>query len=248
MLIALGAARDESGRTLDQGGIVRGATDAKRIALIFTGGDFADGVPTILRVCRERGIPASFFVTGDFLRKHPDAARDIVAAGHLLGPHSDAHLLYCDWDDRAKSLVTREQFETDLKKNVADLAALGAPPSPYFLPPFEWYNADHVAWARAMGLTLVNFTPGSGSNRDYLPEGEPKFATSAAIADGILDYERRDAAGLNGFLLLLHAGSKRADKMDAQLDRLVAELQARGYAFVSLDGLISPTTRPSRAE
>ena len=245
--IALGAARDDPGLALDHGGIVRGPTDAKRLALVFTGGDFADGVPTILRVCRERSIPASFFVTGDFLRKHADAGRRIVAAGHLLGPHSDAHLLYCDWDDREKTLVSRANFETDLKKNLADLAAIGAPPSPFFLPPFEWFNGEQVEWAKAMGLTLVNFTPGSGSNRDYIPEGDPKFTPSAAISRGVLDFEAREPSGVNGFLLLLHAGSMRADKMDAQLDGLVVELQRRGYAFVRLDALLASTaaSRPA---
>lgn len=248
-LATLAAAVDRAADapTLVHGGVVRGPTDAKRLALVFTGGEFADGVPTILRVCAERKIPASFFVTGDFLRQHADAARSIVAAGHLLGPHGDAHLLYCDWADRAKSLVTREQFEADLRKNQADLAAIGAPPSPYFLPAFEWYNAETAAWAKSMGLTLVNFTPGSGSNRDYIPEGEPKFAPSADIARGILDYEHRDPRGLNGFLLLLHAGSRRADKMHAHLDGLVGDLQRRGYTFVPLADLLGPaaTSRPA---
>lgn len=242
VLLPLAAAVDDRppAHQLDRGGIVRGDVRAKRLSLIFTGGDYAEGVPTILRVCAERKVPASFFVTGDFLRKHADAARSIVAAGQLLGPHSDGHLLYCDWSDRDRSLVTREAFEADLKKNRDELKAIGAPPSPYFVPPFEWYNAEQVAWARAMGVTLINFTPGSGSNRDYIPESERKFTPSAEIARGILDYERRDANGLNGFMLLLHAGSTRADKMHDHLDALVAELRARGYAFVTLDELLGP--------
>ena len=244
LAVAIGATTAPT-LTHDHGGIVRGDPTAKRLSLVLTGGDYAEGVPTILRVCRDRGVPASFFVTNAFLARHADAARSIVAAGHLLGPHSDGHLLYCDWDRRERSLVTREAFEADLRKNLADLAAIGAPPSPYFLPPFEWYNAEQVEWSHGMGLTLINFTPGSGSNRDYVPEGDPKFAPSAAIARGVLDYERRDPRGLNGFILLLHAGSLRKDKMTDQLDGLVAELQRRSYAFVALAELLpaAPTTR-----
>ena len=238
LLLAAAAAAPTTRATREFGGIVRGDSAQKRLALVFTAGDYAEGVPTILRVCAERKVPASFFVTGDFLRKHADAARSIVAAGHLLGPHSDAHLLYCDWDERGKTLVTREQFEADLRKNLDALRAIGAPASPFFLPPFEWYNAEQAEWSRGLGLTLVNFTPGSGSNRDYIPEADPKFQPSAAIVAGILDYERRDPNGLNGFLLLLHAGSLRADKMHDRLDELVGELQRRGYAFATLAELL----------
>lgn len=222
----------------DHGGIVRGDTRAKQLSVIFTGGEYGEGVPTILRVCKEREVPASFFVTGDFLRLHGDAAKSIVDAGHVLGPHGDAHLLYCDWKDRGKTLVTREAFRADLQKNMDDLARLGAAPTAFFVPPYEWFNAEQVEWAREMGLTLINFTPGSGSNRDYIPEGDAKFLSSAQLVEGILRYEATSPSGLNGFLLLLHAGSKRQDKMHDRFDSLVAELQGRGYTFVTLEELI----------
>ncbi len=226
------------GFQFDHGGIVRGDVTEKQISLVFTGGDFDDGVPAILRIGKERGVPVSFFVTGDFLRLHPDSAKAVLASGNLLGPHSDKHLLYCDWANREKSLVTREQFLTDLKKNLDDLKALGAPPSPFFVPPYEWFNAEQVEWSAELGLRLINFTPGSGSNRDYIPESDPKFTPSKDISAGILKYESTAEYGLNGFILLLHAGSMRQDKMHDYLDELVVALQHRGYEFVTLEKLL----------
>ena len=32
----------------------------------------------------------------------------------------------------------------------------------YFVPPFEWYNADHVEWAKELGCRIISFTSGSG--------------------------------------------------------------------------------------
>jgi peptidoglycan/xylan/chitin deacetylase (PgdA/CDA1 family) len=226
---------------LDHGGIVRGDVSTRTLSLVFTGGDYADGVPTILTVCKDRSVPASFFVTGDFLRKHPGEARSILSAGHFLGPHSDKHLLYCDWDDRAKTLVTEEQFKADLKQNLIDLKSIGSEPK-WFMPPFEWFNEQQVAWANELGLTLINFSPGSGSNRDYIPESDPKFTPSAKLAADILAYEQKDPHGLNGFILLLHAGSQRKDKMTDRLDGIVVELQKRGYRFVTIDQLLEGVT------
>ena len=50
----------------------------------------------------------------------------MVDEGHYLGPHSDSHPLYCDWDSRDKSLVTEDFFTADLQKNLAALRAVGA--------------------------------------------------------------------------------------------------------------------------
>jgi peptidoglycan/xylan/chitin deacetylase (PgdA/CDA1 family) len=229
--------------TLVEGGVTRGDTSKKQIALIFTGGDFGEGTAQILDLLKERKIKASFFVTGDFLRK-PELAAQIkraIAEGHYVGPHSDKHPLYAPWEDRRKTLVTAADFRADLENNIADLRQLGAlrDPGPiYFIPPFEWYNQDQVNWSRSMGVVLFNFTPGSGSNRDWAPEGHKSFVPSQKIIDDILAYEQNDPHGLSGFLLLLHLGSQRHDKPFARIGPMLDELRKRGYSFVRIDQML----------
>lgn len=225
-----------------EGAIVRGDVGVKKLALVFTGGDHAESTGPILDILKQRGIRAGFFVTGDFARRDDLQAhlKQIVAEGHYLGPHSDAHPLYCDWKDRQKSLVTKEFFKSDLERNLAALRVFGAPPAGtpvYFIPPYEWYNREQLAWAREMGVTLVNFTSGSGSNRDYAPEGDRAFVPSQKIYDDILAYEQKDPHGLNGFLLLLHLGSRRKDPFHTRLAALCDELARRGYEFERVDKL-----------
>jgi peptidoglycan/xylan/chitin deacetylase (PgdA/CDA1 family) len=225
-----------------EGAIIRGDIRYKRLALVFTGGDHAESSVPILDVLKERNIRAGFFVTGELARRsdlQPVLER-ILAEGHYLGPHSDSHPLYCDWNDRKKTLITRAFFEADLQRNLDSLRELGALPSGvpvYLIPPFEWYNREQVDWARAMGVTLINFTPGSGSNRDYAPEGHPSFIASKAIYDDILAFERREPGGLKGFLLLLHLGSGRKDPFHTRFAPLCDELTRRGYRFVRVDSL-----------
>lgn len=229
--------------TLDHGGIVRGDTSRRSLALIFTGGEYGEGTEHILDVLARQGVRASFFVTGDYLRRpeHQALLRRALAEGHYVGPHSDTHPLYCSWEDRRRTLVTERFFREDLERNLRDLRQLGAPaPSRpgYFIPPYEWFNADQVKWARRMGLRLFNFTPGSGSNRDWAPEGHRGFVPARVIVDDVLACERKDPHGLNGFLLLFHLGAAREDKVFLLLEPLLAELKARGYAFVRVDELL----------
>ena len=229
---------------LVEGGVVRGDTSRKQLALIFTGGDFGEGTGHILDVLAASKIKASFFFTGDYLRKpeHQEYLKRIVRERHYLGPHSDKHALYCPWEDRKKTLVSEEFFKTDLQKNIDDLRHYGALSQDrlvYFIPPYEWYNKDQSRWSREMGVLLFNFTPGSGSNRDWAPEDHKSFVPSREIVDDILAYEKKDEHGLNGFLLLLHVGSQRKDKTFVLLDPLLRELIARGYRFVRVDELLN---------
>jgi len=230
--------------TCDQGGIVRGDTSAKRMALIFTGGSFADGGDHIRAVLKKKGVRAGFFFTGDFYRSPTFGTliKGLIADGHYLGPHSDKHLLYCDWDNRDKTLVTRDEFRGDLLANYREMDKYGVTKdrAPYFIPPYEWYNADIVRWSREMGLVLFNFTPGTSSNADYTTPSMKEYLSSDAIHGRILESEKKDPHGFNGFILLIHIGTdpERTDKLYLRLEGLIAELERRGYTIARIDDLL----------
>ncbi len=225
------------------GAIIRGEVTVKTLSLVFTGDERGESTPHILESLKNRKIKAALFVTGNFVRdpKLRPLVKRAVVEGHYVGPHSDSHPLYCSWDDRDKSLVSRAFFKSDLEKNIAGLEKLGAfrgRMPRLFIPPYEWFNRDQVRWCDELGVTLINFTPGSGSNRDYAPEGDRHFVPSQKIYDDILMYEKKDPHGLNGFVLLLHLGSGRKDPFHPMLGPLCDELGKRGYGFRRVDALL----------
>ncbi|HQO76751.1 MAG TPA: polysaccharide deacetylase family protein [Candidatus Saccharicenans sp.] len=229
----------------EEGAIIRGPLSEKRLALVFTADSYGEGLPSILSVLGDRSIKASFFLTGNFLRQ-PELAplvKKMIENGHYVGPHSDRHLLYCDWQNRRKTLVSRSEFLSDLENNYAELARFGLnkETSPYFLPPYEWYNQEIANWAEEAGLVLVNFTPGTSSNADYTTPDDPNYVSSEEIYRRILSYEKSDPYGLNGFILLIHPGTApaRTDKFYARLGELLDELSARGYLIARIDELLA---------
>jgi peptidoglycan/xylan/chitin deacetylase (PgdA/CDA1 family) len=229
--------------TIAQAGIIRGPRDRKELALLFTGGDYGEGTADILDTLKARNLHAAFFVTGNYVAQPAlkPLMKRMVAEGHLLCPHSHGHLLYASWEDRDKSLVTEKEFKTDLQQNLNELAEYTGPQAGpvYFVPPFEWYNSQHAEWAKELGCVLINFTPGSGSHRDWAPEGHAAFKPSPQILADILAHEKESPAGLNGHLLLMHLGSQRQDKFPKHLGELIDELTRRGYQIVRVDGLLS---------
>jgi peptidoglycan/xylan/chitin deacetylase (PgdA/CDA1 family) len=232
-----------AGLEIVHGGIVRAARDARRLALVFTGHEFAEGGPTILDALAAAGGRASFFLTGDFVRNAAFAPliTRMVREGHFVGPHSDKHLLYAAWDDRDRTLVTRDAFRRDLDDNLRELERFGVRRDdvPCWVPPYEWWNREIADWSRAAGLQVVGFTPGTRANADYTGEADARFVSSRAILESI--HRQLDAPdGLNGFILLMHlgAGPGRADKWHAQVPDLLRTLHSRGYALVRLDELL----------
>lgn len=238
-----------------EGALIRGPTAERRIALAFTGHEFAEGGEMILHQLERHRAKASFFLTGDFLTNatHADLLRQMTSQNHFLGPHSDRHLLYCDWGDRNKTLVSRAEFWFDLVANFRKLERIrptgGIWPG-YFLPPYEHYNRQIAHWSWSLGPTLINYTPGTRSNADYTGEADQNFVSSQAIFDSIVKKEREDPHGLNGFILLLHLGSGpgRADKFHTRFGELLDYLQGKGYEFVRVDELLEPKADDDNAK
>ena len=226
------------------GAIVRGDSTQKKIALVFTGDEFADGGNFIARTLQRQKVKASFFLTGRFYQN--PAFKNIVQQlrkdNHYLGPHSNEHLLYCDWNNRDSLLVTKEQFFDDLLVNLDIMKGEGINTLNlnYFLPPYEWYNDSIAAWTNDFGMQLINFTPGTFSTADYTWPGLKNYKGSEEIYNSIINYEKSHRSGLNGFILLLHIGTdpKRTDKFYTRLPALITYLKAKGYQFQTVNQLL----------
>jgi peptidoglycan/xylan/chitin deacetylase (PgdA/CDA1 family) len=227
-----------------QGGVIRADTTGKELAIVFTGGDYADGGEHIRKVLKTQDARASFFFTGDFYR-NPDfrsIISDLKDDGHYLGAHSDKHLLYCDWTKRDSLLLSKDGFLDDLEANYDEIAEFGIEKeeAKYFMPPFEWYNDTISQWTKDAGFQLINFTPGTRSNADYTTPDMPSYRSSEEIFQSIVHYERSSTWGLNGFILLIHIGTapKRTDKFYDRLEELILWLKGDGYELKRIDELL----------
>ncbi|UCS95340.1 polysaccharide deacetylase family protein [Echinicola marina] len=235
-------AQSENNFIYSHGAIIRGDQSQKQIALVFTGHEYAEGGTEILNTLAEYHVKASFFFTGDFYR-NPDfqhLIKKINHQKHYLGAHSDQHLLYCDWIDRDSLLIDEAVFIKDIKDNYHEMSKKGIAlqESPYYLPPYEWYNDTISKWTKELNLQLINFSPGTRSNADYTHPGMSNYLSSKEIFKSIISYEEEE--GLNGFILLMHVGvgPKRKDKFYDLLPVLLEQLQSKGYQFVKIDQLL----------
>lgn len=221
----------------NEGGIIRTDPDKKQLTLVFTAANKADGADKIIHTLEKYDIQGAFFFTGEFFERYPLIVQKLKKKGHYIGSHSYGHLLYCPWENRDSLLITRKEFEKDMLKSYALLGKAGIKQedAPFYIPPYEYYNKKISAWAKAMGIQLINFTPGSGSNADYTTPDMKNYRSSQMIYERIIQMETKE--GLNGHLMLLHFGTddKRTDKFyNVYLEKMIKVLIEKDYTFVPL--------------
>lgn len=223
------------------GTIIRVNPDEKNIYLTFTADSMFEGARHVINTLNKNQIKASFFFTGNFLRLQPQEQiiKEIIQRKHYVGAHSDKHLLYCPWDNRDSTLLSKADFENDLQNNFKELAKFGVEKQDanFFMPPYEWYNQDIVDWSKQLGLGLVNFSPKTGTNADYTTPDMQNYKSSEELFQGLKTFEKQNEIGLNGTVLLIHPGTseKRIDKFYLKLDELIKYYSGKGYKFKSLN-------------
>jgi len=210
---------------------------------MFTGHDLSEGTAAVLDALKRHHVKGSFFLTGDYLRNptFKPYVRRMLRDGHYVSGHSDKHLLVSDWGSRSVLLVTRDSFVTDVKANLNALqsAGINSRNLSYYIPSYEWYTTETVNWAKALGLSSVNYTSGIRTAADYTyPEMGVRYLSSEVILDNLWSYEAR--FGLNGFMLLIHMGTddRRKDKLYHHLDHIIRILKGKGYQFVDVPDLL----------
>ena len=229
-------------KVYSHGGVIRGDDSLKQVCLVFTAAAWADGASYILPVLKEKPVSGGFFFTGQFYERYPDVVRHLLRDGHYVGTHGYGHLLYCAWENRDSLLVTQQDFADDMHKAYSQMKQFGITKAeaPYFIPSYEYYNDSISAWAKRLGLQVINFTPGTGTNADYTIPSMKNYRSSEELYRNLMDYEKEHA--LNGHFLMLHLGThpERTDKFYRLLPQLIDELRARGYQFVSVPQMMLP--------
>jgi peptidoglycan-N-acetylglucosamine deacetylase len=129
------------------GSTLQPGSDSREIALTYDDGPSPAHTPELLDILAACNARATFFLLGSHVLRHPQLARRIAEAGHLIGNHTQTHpnLLFSSPD--------RVRLELDLcQRTIFDIT--GITPA-IFRPPFGGRRPDVLKHAREAGLTPV---------------------------------------------------------------------------------------------
>ncbi|HXZ57359.1 MAG TPA: polysaccharide deacetylase family protein [Gaiellaceae bacterium] len=185
----------------------------------FPGRPTAAGVEDrLLGALAHRGVTATFFLQGRWVRANPEQARRIAAAGHRLGNHSNFHAPLNGLDDGMLRYDIRRAEETIRETT-------GVDPRPWFRCPFGAGMDDErvLAAIGELGYRHVGW--------DVDPEDWNEEHDAAEVERLVLEGVRaRDA----DTIVLLHGWPEATAEA---LPRIISALVADGVQLVSVDAL-----------
>ena len=197
----------------------------RRVALTFDDGPDPRWTPRIAATLRSLHVPATFFVVGSQVVRHPDVVRDLHRQGFELGNHTFTHAELSTLPGWERS------FQISLTEN-AVAGVVGVRPR-LIRPPYSSVPAA-LTTAQVSALTRL-------AERGYL--------IALSDFDGE-DWRRPGAAQIvsaatpsssRGGIILLHDGGGDRSQTVTALRQLVPALRGRGFRFVRVSELAGLT-------
>jgi cellulose synthase/poly-beta-1,6-N-acetylglucosamine synthase-like glycosyltransferase/spore germination protein YaaH/peptidoglycan/xylan/chitin deacetylase (PgdA/CDA1 family) len=205
----------------------------KRVALTFDDGPDARNTGLLLDALRDLHVSASFFVVGDQAMRAPDLVVREAQEGHLVGNHTLTH-------PHLDALTPREAA-AELSATERLLEGLTGVRTPLFRAPYTAEIDPEIPNdLTALRIALQNGYLFVGANVDP-DDWDPRRSVDAivkTVVDGV-------TSGTGRIVVMHDGGGEHADdpapsrlRTIAAVKRIVPELRARGYEFVSLDQLL----------
>lgn len=198
-------------------------TNQKVVALTFDDGPYPPYTEQVLAILKEYNVPATFFLVGQNVEKHPDLVKRIAEEGHQIGNHTYHHVDLLKID---KKTIAEE---IDRTSNV--IAAITGTKPHVVRPPHGFRDPVVMEVMAERGLKVVEW---SVMSKDWTNPGVEEIV------------DRTVTKVKNGSIILLHDGdgiasqASRLQSVEATR-RIIQTLLAQGYQFVTVDEILAKT-------
>jgi peptidoglycan-N-acetylglucosamine deacetylase len=187
-------------------------TTPNMVALTFDDGPWPDTTSKVLQILQQERVPATFFLVGQQVRRHPELLAEEVGAGVTIGTHSFSHPQ--PFDNLGDDAIGEE-----IDQGLAALTDNGVRTG-LFRPPGGAVSPAVLKAAGDRGLRTVLWTV------------DPRDWQRGTSTDQIVRRVLGQAAP--GAIVLLHDGGGDRSATVAALPLIIAGLRDRGLGFTSL--------------
>lgn len=192
--------------------IYRGHPDKQMVAFLINVSWGTEYIPNMLKVLKDQNVKATFFIEGQWAKKHADYVKMIHEEGHQIGNHAYSH------PDMQR--LTRKEMNRQIAKTNAILEAIIDEKPVWFAPPSGSFNDQVVEVAAEEGMQTVLWTV------DTIDWKNPTVSVMVNRVSGKLH---------PGATVLMHPTKPVSDGMEA----LIKEVKKRGYKLNTVERLMS---------
>ncbi|MBA4602094.1 polysaccharide deacetylase family protein [Thermoactinomyces mirandus] len=170
-------------------------------------------IPQILKILKKEQIKATFFLDGSWLKKNPEAARQIIREGHEIGNHAYSHPLM--------SQISTAQMEKEIGKTQALIEKHLQVKSKWFAPPAGDFDRRVIKMAAQFHMNTILWT---------LDTVDWKKSVSPEMMVGKVEKEI-----VPGTLLLTHP----TDRTVKALPQIIRAGKNKGLKWMTVSNLLS---------
>jgi peptidoglycan/xylan/chitin deacetylase (PgdA/CDA1 family) len=196
----------------------RGTAAGKMIALTFDDGPNPRTTPRVVEALKQAGATATFFWIGDMVAKNPSTAMLVKNAGFEFGSHSWSHknLRALSADGARQEIISAQDV---IEKTTGVRPHL-------FRPPYGNINVNVNKITQDDNLVMVMWAVDSDDWQAKMTQDKV--------------FERITTEVHPGAIILMHDIQEKTVQV---LPRLLADLKAKGYQFVTVSQLIAETNK-----
>ena len=211
-------ALERLGHRLTQRILWRIETTERAVALSFDDGPHPRCTPAMLEVLERYRVPATFFLIGRNVEKHPALARRIAQNGHEIGNHTFSH--------RILPLLGDEEARREIRVAGEIISATTGFMPAFLRPPMGLFIKRTMDLIEECGHTAV---VGDVYPRDPHHPGCHKI------------YQRVISRVRPGSIIILHDGGNtrhvdRSQTVEAT-EKIILQLHNEGYRFLTISNL-----------
>ena len=180
-----------------------------KVAITFDDGPHPEYTEQLLDGLKERGVKATFFVTGEHASLHPDIIKRIKDEGHLIGNHTYKHTRL--------EKPNREEFKQELVETNQVIKEITGEDTIYVRPPYG-------SWDKSLEPELNMFPVlWTVDPLDWCSDD-----VSCIVEKTVAKTEEND-------IILMHDYYETS--VTAALE-VIDELEKEGYQFVTVDEIL----------
>lgn len=197
----------------DQKTIREWATGHKWVALTFDDGPNPEFTPRFIDLLNSKKVRATFFLLGPNVKTRPDIVKAEVQSGFEVANHT--------WNHVILNKLSPEKVQEEMQRTNAEIVgATGVTPT-LLRPPYGSANKKVQDVCDAVGLKIIDWS---------IDTNDWKTGTTADTITSEIMKNIRD-----GSIVLMH---DRYDKSYEATARVIDEIRARGYEFVTVSELL----------
>ncbi len=162
--------------------------EIKKVAITFDDGPHPVYTELILDELKDRGVKASFFITGQNAEEYPDIVRRIYEEGHIIGNHTYTHLRLTD--------LNEEIYVEELRETSKLIKEITGQETIFVRPPYgEWdkkfekelkmfpvlWTVDPLDWCSTDASFIVEHVIGKVKDNDIILLHDEYESTKVAV-------------------------------------------------------------------